>query len=55
VYNLLGEDVVTLFESIRQAGNYIATFDGGGLAGGIYLYRMQVENFVETKKFILLK
>jgi endo-1,4-beta-xylanase len=55
VYNLLGQEVATLFEGIRQPGNYMATFDGRGLSGGVYLYRMTAANFVDTKKTVLLK
>lgn len=55
IYNLLGEEVAILFEGVRQAGNYVATFDGRGLAGGVYLYQLKANNFVGTKKFILLK
>ncbi len=55
VYNLLGKEVATLFEGIRQAGNYSITFDGRGLAAGVYIYQLKAGNFVETKKFILLK
>ncbi|MCK4297307.1 MAG: family 43 glycosylhydrolase [Candidatus Marinimicrobia bacterium] len=63
VYNFLGEEVATLLEGVRQAGNYVALFDGSGLAGGVYLYQLkarqsnggQANNFMETKKLILLK
>ncbi|MCK4297304.1 MAG: endo-1,4-beta-xylanase [Candidatus Marinimicrobia bacterium] len=63
VYNLLGKEVATLFEGVQLAGDYVASFDGSGLAGGVYLYQMkarqinarQANNFVETKKFVLLK
>jgi endo-1,4-beta-xylanase len=60
VYNLLGEEVATLFSGMQQAGNYVATVDGTRLASGIYFYRMQattngVNNFQETKKLILMK
>jgi hypothetical protein len=55
VFNLIGQEVATLFEGIRQPGNYSVNFDAGGLSSGVYLYRMQSENFLETKKLILLK
>jgi len=55
VYNLLGREVTTLFEGVRQAGNYAITFNGSGLATGVYIYQLKTCNFVETKKFILLK
>jgi hypothetical protein len=63
VYNLLGQEVMTLYDGVRPAGNYIATFDGRECCGGIYLYQLQVhptnagriKNFEETKKLILLK
>ena len=55
VYDILGREVATLFEGIRQAGNYIVTFDGSGLSSGVYLYQMKADHFMETKKFILLK
>jgi hypothetical protein len=60
VYNLLGQEVATLFEGIRQPGNYEATFDGSDLASGVYLYRLSANhngatNFSETMKLVLLK
>lgn len=55
VYDLLGQEVKSLFEGIRQQGNYTATFDGTGLSSAVYLYRMTAGNFSETKKIMLLK
>jgi xylan 1,4-beta-xylosidase len=55
VYNLLGQEVMTLFEGVHQPGTYTATFDGNGLSSGIYFYQLKAENFVETKKLILLQ
>ena len=55
VFNLFGEEVATLYAGYRQPGNYSATFDGSGVASGVYLYRLSAGNFVDTKKFILLK
>jgi hypothetical protein len=63
VYDLLGQEVATLFEGVRQPGNYEATFDGSRLASGVYLYRLhasqtnggQASDFMETKKLILIR
>jgi len=55
VYNDLGQEVATLFSGVQDAGNYTATFDGKGLASGVYLYRLQAENISITKKLVLMK
>jgi hypothetical protein len=55
VYNLLGQEVATLFEGIRRPGNYEATFDGNKLATGVYLYRLSANGFVKTRKSLLIK
>ena len=55
VFNLLGQDVATLFEGNRLAGDYILTFDGSKLTSGVYLYQLKSNNFLETKKLVLLK
>ena len=55
VYNLLGEEVATLFTGVQQAGNHVATFNGTGLTSGVYFYRLQAGNFSDTKKLVLMK
>lgn len=55
IYNAIGQEVVTLYDGIQQAGNYLATFDGSQLAGGVYLYRLQSANTSMTRKFVLMK
>jgi beta-xylosidase len=55
VFDLLGQEVATLFEGIRQQGNYEATFDGNKLAAGVYLYRLSANGFVKTKKLLLIR
>jgi hypothetical protein len=47
VYNILGQEVETLFESIRQAGHYEVTLDGSKLISGVYFYRLTANNFIE--------
>lgn len=55
VFNVLGEEVAELVNREQSAGNYEITFNGEGLAGGIYFYRLASGNNVLTKKLVLLK
>ncbi|MEJ2196139.1 MAG: family 43 glycosylhydrolase [Ignavibacteriaceae bacterium] len=55
VYDLIGQEITTLFEGFRQAGNYSTTFNAKGLSSGIYLYRLDTGNFEFTKKALLLR
>jgi hypothetical protein len=55
VFNLLGQEVATIFDGLRTPGVYEAMFDGGALPGGVYLYRMNTASGVETRKSVLLK
>ena len=60
IYNLLGQEVQQLVNQEFSAGNYKVTWDGTSSNGvqastGIYFYRIETENFVETKKMLLLK
>lgn len=55
VYNLLGEEIASLFDGVCNAGIYESTFDGGNFASGIYFYRLQSTNYSVTKKLILLR
>jgi len=55
IFNNLGQEVATVFEGTQQAGNYVATFDGSGLASGVYLYRLESGNVSLAKKLVLMK
>lgn len=55
IYNMLGELVKTLSEGIYEAGYYSIKFDAAGLSSGTYIYRLESNNFTETKKMILLR
>ena len=55
IFNVLGEEVATLVAKQLNAGNYSYTWDASNLAGGIYVYRLETNNFAETKKMILVK
>jgi len=60
VFNVLGQKVSTLLDEVKDAGKYTADWDGTAsdgtpVASGIYFYRMEAGNFVQTKKMMLLK
>ena len=55
VYDILGKEIVTLVDKEQTSGYYDITFNASNLASGIYFYRLQTGNFIETKKMILLK
>jgi len=55
IHNLLGEEVATLVAEERAAGIHKFSWDVGGLASGVYLYRLEAGEFVQTKKLILMR
>lgn len=57
VYDLLGREVATLVDEYLNAGNYSSNFNTSNtaLTSNVYFYQLKYENFVETKKMILLK
>ena len=55
VYNILGEKIITLVNEEKDAGNHQALFNAIYLSSGIYFYKLRANDFVQTKKMILLK
>ena len=55
VYDLLGKKVASLLNDRLPAGYHAVKFDASSLAGGIYYYRLQTDDFVTTRKLILTK
>ncbi len=55
VYDLLGRLVKTLVNEFKEAGSYDVQFDGTGLASGVYFYRIEAGDFVDSKKMVLVK
>jgi len=55
VYNILGQEVATLYQGFQKAGSYKADFDASRLSSGVYLYRLMSNGFTMTKKMILMK
>ncbi|MHB8337454.1 MAG: T9SS type A sorting domain-containing protein [Ignavibacteriaceae bacterium] len=55
VYDLLGRLVSTLVNENKSTGNYTVRFDASRLASGTYIYQMNANGVLLTKKMVLLK
>jgi len=55
IFDILGKEVATLVNESLQPGTYEVKFDGSGLSSGVYFYRMQTKDYIETKLMILVK
>jgi hypothetical protein len=60
IYNMLGQKVKTFNMQSAQAGYHSLTWNatndlGAPVSGGVYLYQLQTEGFIKTKKMVLLK
>ena len=55
VFNILGEEVATLVSERLSTGSYSYDWDASNLASGVYLYRLQAGDYIETRKMILMK
>ena len=60
IYNILGQEVKTLVNAVKAAGDHVARWDGTDrtgerVASGVYFYRIEAGNFVSSKKMLLLK
>ena len=59
VYDVLGNEIATLVDEFKPAGRHEVEFNSssvyGGLASGVYIYRLQTTESTETKKMVLLR
>jgi hypothetical protein len=55
VYDILGKEMVTLVNEVEQPGFYEIVFNANRLASGVYFYQLRAGQFVQTKKFVVLK
>jgi hypothetical protein len=55
VYDMLGQEVVTLVDERKPAGVYAVQFDAGSLSSGMYVYRLCAEDYFAAKRLLLLK
>lgn len=55
IYDILGRKVETLIDGYREAGYHQLTWNADGQSSGIYLYRVETDNYSATKSMLLLK
>lgn len=55
VFDILGREVRTLLDEVRDEGTYRIRFNSIGLASGIYIYRISTNNSSVSKKMIVLR
>jgi len=55
IYNVLGKEVAVLVNEIQSPGTYSIVFFADNLPGGVYFYKLETQNFVQTSKMLLLK
>jgi hypothetical protein len=55
VFDILGREVSVLVNERRDAGVHEVKFDANGLSSGVYFYRIQAGEFMDTKRLLLLR
>ncbi|MBP9583389.1 MAG: carboxypeptidase regulatory-like domain-containing protein, partial [Ignavibacterium sp.] len=55
VFDVLGNEVATLVNEIKPAGNYNVEFNAKNLSSGVYFYQLKAGSLIQTKKMILLQ
>ncbi|HSW53960.1 MAG TPA: T9SS type A sorting domain-containing protein [Ignavibacteriaceae bacterium] len=55
VFDILGQKVKTILNEFKRADRYEVTFSSTGLASGVYIYQLRVNDFITSKKMILIR
>jgi len=55
VFNVLGQEVAALLDGLKEPGSYEVQWNAKNLPSGVYFYRLQAGDFVQTKKLVILK
>jgi hypothetical protein len=55
IYNTMGQEMVTLVKEVREAGYHEITFNASHLPSGVYIYRLQAGEYVQSRKMLYLK
>lgn len=55
IYDILGNEVMTLVNENKQAGFYSVEFKGSGFSSGVYYYKLESKGFTANRKMLLVK
>lgn len=55
IYDILGREIRTLVNEIKQAGYYSVDFNGSDFASGVYFFRIESGSYKDTKRMMLVK
>jgi hypothetical protein len=55
VFDVLGREVATLVNEVKEPGTYTVQFDGSNLASGLYFYRLNAGSSLATHTMILMR
>ena len=55
IYDLTGQEVITLVDEVKEAGTYEINFDALNFSSGVYIYQMRAGDFSSVKKMSVLK
>ncbi len=55
VYDVLGKEIITLVNEIKQPGIYTADFHAADLSSGVYIYKLECEKYYSMKKMMLIR
>lgn len=55
VFDVIGNEMTTLVNEVKKSGSYEVEFVADKLPSGVYVYQLRADNFVQTRKMILLR
>jgi len=55
LYNILGQEIRTLVNEVKEAGTHSINFNASDLNSGVYVYKIESGSFTQTKKMTLVK
>lgn len=55
IYNIVGQEMVTLVDEQKEAGQHQVEWDASGFASGVYYYHLKAGQYQDVKKMILLR